>query len=247
MQNEWFRDFFDGLAVDFWMAVAPRAGEDIAFLQTIFGDGGEILDVACGAGRHTLPLARAGYRMTGVDLSPAFLDRARQSAPEIEWQQRDMRDLPWRDRFDGALCFGNSFGYLGRDGSRDSIAAIARTLKHGAPFVLETGASAESLLPSLHQRRWMDAGDILFLSSSSYDAAQSRLDVEYTFIRGERRERKIASTSIFTVAEMREMFERAGFVVEGLYASTQRDPFTLGAPRMILVARKPRASGTVES
>src|SRR5439155_25386774 len=176
-----FQDSFGGAACDFWLAVAPLPDEDITFLQSIFGDASEILDVACGAGRHTIPLSRAGYRMTGVDLSRAFLEHARKSDATIDWQQRDMRDLPWPDRFDGALCFGNSFGYLGREGSRDSIAAIARTLKRGAAFVLETGAAAESLLPSLQQRRWMEAKDILFLSESSYDIAESRLDVEYIF------------------------------------------------------------------
>ena len=238
MSIEWFHDFFGGLAVDFWLAVAPLPDEDITFLQSIFGDANEILDVACGAGRHTIPLARAGYRMTGVDLSAAFLEHARKSDATIDWQQRDMRDLPWPDRFNGALCFGNSFGYLGREGSRDSIAAIARALKRGAAFVLETGAAAESLLPSLQQRRWMEVKDILFLSASSYDIAESRLDVEYIFVRGATRETKTARTSIFTVAELREMFDRCELDVEGLYASPRREPFALGAPRLIVVTRK---------
>ena len=238
MSSEWFHDFFTGIAVDFWVAVAPSPDDDVTFLRSVFGGGDEILDVACGAGRHTVPLARAGYRMTGVDVSPSFLAHARKADVAVDWQQRDMRDLPWRDRFDGALCFGNSFGYVGRKGTRDSVAAVARALKRGAAFVLETGATAESLLPSLQQRRWIEANDILFLSSSRYDAGEGRLDVEYTFVRGATRETKVAQTSIFTVAELREMFEGYGLAIEATYASPQLDPFTLGAPRLIVVARK---------
>ena len=83
------------MAVDFWMAAAPPPDEDIAFLRSTFGAGGEILDVACGAGRHAIPLARAGYRVVGVDISADFLDRAKRASDvAIEWHQRDMRDLP---------------------------------------------------------------------------------------------------------------------------------------------------------
>ncbi|HSP17230.1 MAG TPA: class I SAM-dependent methyltransferase [Thermoanaerobaculia bacterium] len=244
MDNEWFRDFFDGVAVDFWTAAAPPAGDDIDFLKAVFGppDGREVLDLACGAGRHAIPLSRAGYGMTAVDLSPAFLAMARKTAETagvaVDWQRRDMRDLPWRGRFHGAICMGNSFGYIGRAGTKDCVAAVASALESGGSFVLDTGATAESLLPALQQRRWMEVADILFLSSASYDIAGSRLDVEYTFIRGDQREKKTASTSVFTVAELREMFETSGFVIEGTYSSLERDPFRLGSPRLILVARK---------
>ena len=104
--------------------------------------------------------------------------------------------------------------------------------------MLETGAAAESLLPSLQQRRWMEVKDILFLSASSYDIVESRLDVEYIFVRGATRETKTARTSIFTVAELGEMFDRCGLDIEGLYSSPRREPFTLGAPRLIVVTRK---------
>ena len=74
--NDWFEDFFHGLAVDFWVAVAPAADADLPFLEKTFGaPGGAILDVACGAGRHSIPLARRGYHVTGVDLSATFLVR----------------------------------------------------------------------------------------------------------------------------------------------------------------------------
>src|SRR5438445_924919 len=190
---DWFKDFFSGVAVDFWMAAAPPPDEDIAFLRSTFGAGGEILDVACGAGRHAIPLARAGYRVVGVDISADFLDRAKRASDvPIEWHQRDMRDLPWIARFDGALCFGNSFGYLGRAGSQASIASVAKALKKGGRFVLDIGSAAESLLPSLQPRRWIEVGDILFLSSATYDVNESRLDVEYTFVRGGVHEKKTA-------------------------------------------------------
>ncbi|HYS53489.1 MAG TPA: class I SAM-dependent methyltransferase [Thermoanaerobaculia bacterium] len=235
----WYRDFFSGLAVDFWMAAAPPPDDDIAFLCSLLPDGGEILDLACGAGRHAIPLARAGFRVAGVDISPEFLERAKRASDvAIEWHQRDMRDLPWSARFDGAFCFGNSFGYLGRAGSQASIASIAKAMKPGARFVLDIGSAAESLLPSLKTRRRIAVGDILFLSSATYDVNESRLDVEYTFVRGSVHEKKTAHTWIFTSGELRQMFEASGLEVESMLASTDGEPFRLGSPRLLLTARK---------
>ena len=47
-------------------------------------------------------------------------------APGVTWEQRDMRDLPWRGRFDGAFCVGNSFGYLDDEGNAAFSAGGAR-------------------------------------------------------------------------------------------------------------------------
>ncbi|HXH41788.1 MAG TPA: methyltransferase domain-containing protein [Thermoanaerobaculia bacterium] len=242
--NEWFRDFFHGLAVDFWLAAAPPADADLPFLENAFGapDGRSILDVACGAGRHSIPLARRGYAVTGFDLSTSCLAEARLRADAepvaIEWHCGDMRAIPWRDRFDGALCFGNSFGYCDRDGTRAFVHSLADALKPGAAFVLESGATAESLLPALQTRRWMEVGDILFFSSATYDASASRLDIEYSFVRGAERETRMAHTWIYTVGELRQLFASAGLNVERLCSSTAGDAFRLGDPRLLLVARK---------
>jgi SAM-dependent methyltransferase len=244
LNHEWFHDFFSGLAVDVWVSVAPPADADADFLQTQFGDParGEILDVACGAGRHSIALAQRGYRVTGVDLSDDFLRRAQTAVVAatvaVELEHRDMRDLPWPGRFAGALCFGNSFGYMDRNESRKALLAIAGALMPGGVFVLETGIAAESILPSLVDRRWFEAGEILFLSTASYDVAKSRLDTTYTFIRGTERQSSQAQYWIFTTGELCMMFREAGLTVDGLYASVAGQPYKAAAPRLIIVARK---------
>src|SRR5258708_10732459 len=76
--NEWADDFFHGLAIDFWVAVAPAPDSDLPFLENVFGApaGQVILDVACGAGRHSIALARRGYAVTR---SPASISQPRAS------------------------------------------------------------------------------------------------------------------------------------------------------------------------
>jgi SAM-dependent methyltransferase len=243
LKNDWFRDFFTGTAVDFWMTAAPAPEDDVALLTAIFGAAPRtLLDIPCGGGRHAVALAQQGYDVVGVDISAEFLAIARDVATAahvpLELHERDMRDLPWPARFDGAFCLGNSFGYLGRDGMQAFVAAVANSLRSGAALVLDTSMTAESLLPSLPDRREMQFGEILYRSVATYDVRESRLDVDYTFIRDGIAETKTAHTTVFTSGELCAMFERAGLRVEKLYASVKREPFRVGAPRLILIARK---------
>lgn len=245
MRTDWYTDFFSGLAVEFWTrAVPPEATQaEVTFLQEVLGPAPRrLLDVPCGAGRHAVALGRLGYRMTGVDLSAAFLAHARRAAAEagveVEWRQADMRDLPSAPTFGGAFCFGNSVGYLGRKGTCDFLAAVARALEPGAAFVLDTGITAESLLPQLEEQRWMEVGDLLFFSQAHYDCGESRLDVEYSMLQGSRRETKMAHTWVFTLAELKDMLATAGLRPGAAYASPTKDEVRLGCPRVLLVARK---------
>jgi SAM-dependent methyltransferase len=218
--SDWTTTFFNGLAVEFWVKVAPPpSAQEIEFLRGIFGDGGELLDVACGAGRYTIPLFHAGYSMTGVDLSDGFLAVARQREPRIDWHRGDVRALPWRARFDGALCFGNSFGYFPPEETRAFLRGVAGALKPGGAFVLEAPATAESLLPNLPRERSMEVGDITFSSVNRYDETRRRLDVEYTFEKGGVREVKRATTWVFAVAEVEAMLREAGMEVGNVYKS----------------------------
>src|SRR5512132_403912 len=78
--------------------------------------GGEALDLGCGPGRHAIPLARRGFQVTAVDLSPFHLAKARERAEmaqvAVEFVQSDMRAFVRADAFDLAVSFFTSFGYF---------------------------------------------------------------------------------------------------------------------------------------
>jgi SAM-dependent methyltransferase len=164
------------------------------FLQNVLqaGESSRILDVPCGNGRHSIDLARKGHRVTGVDLSEEFMAEARTTSQSLPatWIVSDMRQLPWSEEFDAAFCFGNSFGYLDPNAARDFLAAVARTLKPGSRFAIETGMAAESIFPSVEKKRWYKVGDIYMLSENQYHPREGRLDIQYTFIRDGQADRK---------------------------------------------------------
>ena len=78
--------------------------------------GAKFLDLACGPGRHSLELARRGYRVTGVDRTAAYLEEAGRRAAadslEIEFVREDMLHFRRSNTFDGAWSMFTSFGYF---------------------------------------------------------------------------------------------------------------------------------------
>ena len=103
---------------------------------------GNVLDLACGPGRHAIALARDGFRVTGVDLSPFLLEKAASLAQEqnvdVEWVQADMRHFLRPEAFDLAISIFTSFGYF--DDKQDDLAVlrnIRRSLRVGGILVME--------------------------------------------------------------------------------------------------------------
>ncbi|SEO23556.1 class I SAM-dependent methyltransferase [Paenibacillus sp. OV219] len=104
--------------------------------------GAAILDVGCGMGRHALALAQLGYEVTGIDLSHALLQKARENNDEgliKELIQGDMRELPFADvTFDATVNLFTSFGYFeAEDDNKRVLAEIRRVLKPDGAFLID--------------------------------------------------------------------------------------------------------------
>jgi SAM-dependent methyltransferase len=238
ISTTWWETFFTGVAVDLWVGAIPpeHTEREAALIARVLGvpAGSELLDVPCGAGRLSLALASRGYLVTGVDLSAEFLVRARAADPggAVRWEQRDMRDLPWPGRFDGAFCMGNSFGYLDDDGNAAFLSAVGSSLKPGAHFVLETPMVVESLLRTIKDRFWVKAGDVYLLVANHYDHARGRLDIEYTFVSNGKVDVRSGTHRAYTYRQLVELIAAAGFSVE------PASPWTLDTERLLVIARR---------
>ena len=242
LQQQWFETFFQGPAVDFWTrAMTPAlTAADVDFLEKTFDvkPGARLLDVPCGNGRHSIELARRGYRVTGIDLSEEFLAAGRAEL-DADWRSGDMRALQLEpSTFDGAFCFGNSFGYLDHADVGSFLSALAGALKPGAKLVIETSMTAESILPTIVQKRWHRFGDLMMLSENRYDPWESCLNIDYTFVRGSAVETRPTRSYVFTSAELRRMLEAAGFDTLSFQGSVTGEPYQLGSPRLVVIAQR---------
>jgi SAM-dependent methyltransferase len=244
--DDWWRTFFSGLIVEMWQKVTTEAmtKEEADFVAKMLAvrPPARLLDVPCGAGRHCLALAARGYQMTGVDISTQLLEAARAKAagrPEkVTWEQRDMRDLPWPQTFDGAFSLGNSFGYYDDAGNAAFLKAVAAVLKPGARYLLDASYILETILPTLQERTWWQLDDVLTLADRRYDPARTRLEVEYTLIRGAQVEKRAMSARLYSVREVCRLLEEAGFSGLQTYGSFALEPFKLRSERLLVVATR---------
>ena len=246
MQTNWWENFFHGVALDFWRAAISeeqtRAEADFIQKQLCLAAGSKVLDAPCGNGRLSIQLARSGHQLTGIDIAPEFIaeaiGKASATGVAIAWHERDMRKLPWTNEFDGAFCFGNSFGYLEDEENAEFIHALSRSLKTGARFVLDAPAIAECILPHFQPSRSIELGGITVSIEHRYDHAQGRMFNDFTFRRDGVDDMRPSSQRIYSYHELTELLLAAGFEVVNAYGSLAEEPFKLGTPRLLLVSQK---------
>ncbi len=122
------------MAGDFGKIARTSAREAEAFVSRLdLAAGAQVLDVACGTGNVSLPLARRGARVTGVDIAPNLLEQARARADaeglEIRFEEGDAEQLPFPDgTFDAVVTM---FGAMFAPQPEQVVAECARVLKPG--------------------------------------------------------------------------------------------------------------------
>lgn len=241
--SDWYETFFIAPVNRFWeLMVPPEAtAADLGFVTRHLGVAppARLLDMPCGAGRHALALARAGYEVTGVDLSADALARARTAGAGLpaRFVRSDMRDFAAEQPFDGALCLGNSLGYFGVEGMAAFLARLAASLRPGARLVLDSATCAESIFP-LQAEREIEFEGGAYRSRYAYDAMASVLKTEAELtLDGEVHTLRYAHHIVTSEALVRRLRE-AGLTVLALYGDTDDARYEPGSPRLVVVAER---------
>jgi len=248
---------FDAFA-QFYDADYAAYDEDLSLYQGFIGrTGGPVLELACGTGRLTLPIARQGVDIVGIDISPAMIRLARQKAQRAglaehaHFQVADMRDLQLDGPFALAFVPFNSFMHLiSQEDQLAALASIHRQLRPGGlliidqsnpdmPFLLE--ADGRLLL----EKQWItqEGNRILKYVSRTLRLADQIQDVtfiyEEIFPTGESKRHVLSFAARFFFApEGRLLLEKNQFAVEAIYGSYELDPYGDDCERLIFVARK---------
>ena len=206
-------------------------------------EGGDLLDVPCGYGRHAIPLTRAGFQVTGVDRSPTLLSEATRRAGEDGPQlvEADYRELPFADEsFDAALNLFTSLGFYGDEEDVKALAEIGRVLRPGGRLVIET-MHRDLLIHIYREHNWHLVGQgRILLEQRTFDAASGVAQTTQTLIEtnGERDSRSY-SVRVYTATELVAMLLRAGFAEAKCYGDLDGGPFDTQT-RLIIVARRAR-------
>src|SRR6266581_5829271 len=134
----------DHAAISQAVETSEDASRDVRWILSVAGlaPGARVLDAPCGFGRHSIELARHGFRVTGVDFNETELGRARSAAETagvaLELACADIRDMEFQGEFDLAVNLFSSIGYFSDDEDRLLLDRFWRALASGGAFVIDT-------------------------------------------------------------------------------------------------------------
>jgi len=210
--------------------------------------GARVLDAPCGFGRHSIELARRGFEVTGVDFSETELERARAAAREagvaLTLVCQDIRDLDFAGEFDLAVNLCSSIGYFSDDEDRLVLDRFWRALKPGGLFVLDT-RNRDQIVRSLPAEERKRVNGWTLRIENAFDPATSRWRARWSRItRGARGRAEAAELigeseiRLYSAHELSAMLRPERWSRVDLHGGLDGTPFSLDAPRLVLVARK---------
>jgi SAM-dependent methyltransferase len=243
--GEWFED------EEFWTAYAPimfdeaRWAEVPAVVDAIEGlvrpsPGASVLDACCGPGRHSLEFASRGYRVTGIDITEAYLEAARESAAAYGVDARflnvDLRYFSADRPFDFALNLYTSFGYFADPADdRATLRRIRGALKSGGALVLEmmgkeTAARDFTAGESFERGGWAVRTE--FSVVGAWEALQNR----WILTRGDEVVDRTFVIRLYSGAELKAALLDAGFSTVRIMGSFDRSPYDQTASSLVALA-----------
>jgi SAM-dependent methyltransferase len=212
--------------------------------------GASILDAGCGTGRYSLELARRGYRVHGIDLSPELLEVARRSVREpagsVSFEVDDIFVLP-RHRYAGILCRGVLNDIID-DGGRDAVfAAFAEALQSNGVLILdvrEWGASVERKTREPRFRKCVstERGELTFTSVTTLDPENRQLLISERHELIDHGEERVSQYHFvmrcWEREELNALLARHGFGTVSCFGAYDSDVAIGATDRLVVVARR---------
>jgi SAM-dependent methyltransferase len=242
--EEVFNEDYDRIYLHTFTEARNRAEAEFIESALNVPAGSELLDLACGHGRHALILAQRRFKVTGLDLSERFVKMAREEAKRRQLDARfdvgDMRKLPYKNMFDGVYSYFTSFGYFPHRENVKVLEGVARALHKGGKFLLDT-ANREWLLHQVEAqpRRWDELDhDYVYLDDVSFNARTSRVHGRRIVLDAGQRRELAFDLRVYSLAELEELIESVGMKIVSTYGDRDRSPFSISSRRMVIVSER---------
>lgn len=228
--QDWYRTAFADTAD---MAWTDRTESEINRALNMLRppEGARVLDLACGAGRHSLELRRRGFEVVGADISPELLEIARRDADEqgldAEFVEADLRELDFDADFDVVLSLNDgAIGYFETEEENlRSFEVISRALRPGGQHLMQLPnvLYAQKHLP---QKSWISGDSMVELVEHRWNKSNRYMEGAMIPIRfGEVldglnpiqfRQR------LYTVDELRQILAGVGLILETTFHGNGR-------------------------
>ena len=250
MTSAWYSEeagFFGHQFLDEYRSwMTPQITEtQVAFATNVLElhPGSNVLDLACGNGRHTMGLSRLGFRVTGMDLNQSYIRRAaaaaRDSGLEARWVTADMRQIPFENEFNAVLSLFTSFGFFPEDEEDAAvIEQVARSLRPHGRFILDV-MNRRFVLRNLkkEEHRRQEDGS-LWKHYRDFDPSANRLRHLRVRIGTADESRWESVVRLYSPEDLDDLCLRAGLRIQHVYGGYALEPWGFEHPRTIVVAGK---------
>src|ERR1700737_453575 len=244
--SEWWRSWFGpGYLALYDDYLAERTPAEIDRLEALLAlrPPLRIVDLPCGQGRHAIELARRGYEVTGVDLSPFLLkvadERARADGVRVRWLAGDMRQPIAGERFDVVLNLFTSLGYFADEADdRKVVDAAAAMLVPGGRFLLEV-INGERRVGRFEEGEGSTVGQAAVVERRSLDHSARRMIVERTVTTPHDTEVNLHAIRLYDARDVSAILLSAGFGRVDLYGDWSGEPLTSESLRVLAVGTMP--------
>ena len=242
----WYDEFFkeDYLKIYLPFLTEERTKTDVDFIIDVLGlsPGSKILDLACGFGRHTIPLAKMGYDMTGLDYTEKFIQMAEEKAKEenlqIEFLVGDMRKIPFENHFAGVISYYTSFGFFSDEENFEVLKGVSKALKREGKFLLDI-MNRDILIKNFQSKDWERLEDgTLVLEERNWDLKTGRIKNYVTILDKKGERKRWFDVRLYALEELNYLLEKVGLKIIETYGRKDKSSYKVDSPRLIVLSQK---------
>lgn len=222
---DWWRSLFNSLYLKTDGDVVENDENTVREIDALLAAAGldpndRILDLCCGQGRHSLQLAKRGFRkVTGIDRSRYLVSlarkRARSAGLEVKFREGDARKFSVQDSsFDCVIIMGNSFGYFDREeDDLEVLSGVKRALRSHGKLVLDL-MDGDWMRQNFERRSWEWIDENQFVCRErSLSADQDRMISREVVVHAEKGviADQFYAERLYSRARIVKLLEEAGF------------------------------------
>jgi 2-polyprenyl-3-methyl-5-hydroxy-6-metoxy-1,4-benzoquinol methylase len=242
----WESDFFEAFRPVFGQIEPKATNAQVRYLikKLNLKPGKSFLDCPCGIGRVSIPLAKKGVQVTGVDLTQSYIEeldkRAAGAKLKIKTSVNDMRRIDYNSEFDAGGNIWTSLGFF--EDEADNLLVLKKmykALKPGGKFVLHI-INRDWLILNFQESGWQDIGKTRLLERRKFDYRTSQSYSKWYYQKDGKEQMFEVSLRMYSYHELVAMFEAAGFVeIEG-FGGVKDEPISRENRMMWVFGAKPK-------
>lgn len=227
------------LDIPFWLDIASQYGDPI-------------LDLSCGTGRVTVPLAEKGFRVTGIDIADSMLEVAKDKSSQVEWIKADIQNFDLKRKFPLILLPANGIWHLfNQEAVEDCFACVRRHLAPGGKFIIDTfNPGTKASLDMLFDSRKniysiypdpQGKGTVVVTSTNEVDLTEQIYKIKFSFkLVGEAQEHLEEKTfRLYFPQELETLLKYNGFKIEKKFGNYDGSLFNSHSVLQIIVCSLP--------